>query len=496
MSKNQKRAETLFEDSIRLIRAGDYPEALDTLRRSARLATDEKWRNENDVDGKIVEVETYLASSEELYHNWQQSWLAGDWDSAHQTAKQLIERFPLSPRVAELKVPLLVESSPGQCLVRWQPDDEDESTTEPIATPAVLKLPARGTGRLRIDKAGYFGKSMDVDPLTDLRYSVRLLRVPGIENQLDAAPITSPFQQGGDVFVGCDNGRIFAIDSDAQISWRRKLPDLREVAAGPVATGEHVLVISDDRKLMVYVQGQEGEPAMVDLPGQPLATPASYRGIVVVPLKNEAGLLIMHALNIGDQQTRWTREHEGHLVSAPLPCADGFLFSTTGGVVVRIDGRNGDVLSNWRLPGELTDLQVHGERALAATRDGLIFRWNLQAAEPTVLSEAVRGREISHLILDAAALLAVAGSDLYLMSAVSGELEVKRPRVVFGPVVSTDQGIFTMHRLHEVLVLDRKDLRTLESYGLKDSAVYAEIGNGFPLFLGRSGGIYRLVHEE
>jgi len=159
--------------------------------------------------------------------------------------------------------------------------------------------------------------------------------------------------------------------------------------------------------------------------------------------------------------------------------------------VVQVDGRTGKTLSRWALPSDVRVLSLAGSEVWAGTDDGLLFRATLGGESPVLFSDAMKGAPVLAVQRDATGLYCVAGRDLVVLSP-SGALLRRRPGMATEHFVLCDAGILLAQGAQEIVLLDRAELRVIESYGLDEDVAFLVLGNGFPFVFGRHGKFFRL----
>ncbi len=493
LTKKQGRAESLYTEAQDFFRSGDYPSALEQLERADELASDSAWKKKNALKEKIEEISNYLSYSEDLYQKWLIAFDTSEWEVAHEAAVEIVRGYPLSPRVGDVFAPLRVRCEPDGAVVTWTPQVSGAVSQE-TAAPALFQVAARARGELRLEKPGYDPWMLEVDPLDQFEHSVRLHRLPAESFQLDEEITQEPLLGDDLLLVGCANGRFTALDpADLTVRWHGKMPALRDVITSPIQVGEMILVGSSDGELQGFDLNGDSV-ASAEIPARPQGTPVFYRGVMVMPVAGRSeqyfGLAAFNATTVSE---RWFKEFGGELVTGPIPCEGGFLFSTDAGMVIRIDGRDGSVVDKWRFENPVTALATTEKEIFAGTSGGEVFRWVREGGKPAGLARSPGKGAVRELSVTDRRIHAVVADDLVIFErasgrALSGKSGVVSRIWVFVPGL----GYFVRTRESEIVLYGEKELEEQEMYRLPEDPVHAVASNGFPVFLGSRGTVYRL----
>lgn len=156
------------------------------------------------------------------------------------------------------------------------------------------------------------------------------------------APIEAGILVSGDQIIVVDaESRVRGINArSGEIEWERALDSLVTVLASPVATGDHAIVVADDRGGVLALSTTDGRDLWRTDIGMPVhATPSSNEDLVFLPTTR--GHLV--ALDTETGAIRWTYAVEGKAVyiSTPAVSESEVVFGASDGKLRALDATSG-----------------------------------------------------------------------------------------------------------------------------------------------------------
>jgi len=317
---------------------------------------------------RLEALEARLERSEALVRRVGALLAEGREAEAFAAGREVLERWPDSPAVDRLEVPIRVETAPVSAIA----DLEGQRRGQ---TPFTVVVSAPQAMTLILRRTGFVARRVELEPKAPgLTYPLRVVldrerswRHPTL------GPLTVPLAAaGGRAFVAGSDGRVRALAGNRE-AWQASLGPFAEPSGPPVPGPDGGCVVADDLGRVVAFDGR-GAAAWAAEPGAGWQ-PVAWAGPVVV-LAGPEGALV--GLDGGSGEPRWT----GELPAAPLgpPAVVGpagarrVVFALGTGDVVAVAAAEG---SASRLPlrggGRATAPAVAGpgRRLLVRTSDGL-----------------------------------------------------------------------------------------------------------------------------
>jgi tetratricopeptide (TPR) repeat protein/outer membrane protein assembly factor BamB len=349
-----ERKQSILREAERSAREGKRSATEALLRPLLEDLEDNDCRRK--AEAILGEVRQFKLSAKELYEKGKELFAKEDWRGAYRAHRQIMETYPQSELIKELKLPVLVESLPSAAAIHEITSQGEKRRLG--TTPLLVFLPPGGALDVEMSSQGYAILKTEIRDMDGEGKLFLLSRQPAWTATLDG-PMEARAAFLKDSLIGSTSqGSIVGMEaSTGAVLWQRAGNSVQSLFSPPVPAAEGVYTLWNNGNVLRF-SPRPAKGGNSSKPGSPEVTAEFFLGsLATSPLHAVRGTQLLAVGTKAGNVQAYHRPSASPAWSIPIDglattLSDGdeavLLVGTQAGQLLKVDARSPAVL--WKRP--------------------------------------------------------------------------------------------------------------------------------------------------